>query len=58
MERRGGTKIAVLRTGETTAYVAESRRAEGNYEAACSMGVLIYRVDSAARTGEGPVRGR
>ena len=29
VERPGGTKIAVLRTGETTAYVAESRRATG-----------------------------
>ncbi|WP_327327497.1 hypothetical protein OG735_36950 [Streptomyces sp. NBC_01210] len=56
MERPGGTKIAVLRTGETTAYVAESRRAEGNDQGACSTGVLIYKVDSAARTGEGPVR--
>ncbi|WP_438319814.1 M6 family metalloprotease domain-containing protein (plasmid) [Streptomyces sp. HUAS TT3] len=56
VERPGGTKIAVLRTGETTAYVAESRRAEGNDATACSTGVLIYRVDSATPTGEGPVR--
>ncbi|MEV0416361.1 hypothetical protein AB0I68_37875 [Streptomyces sp. NPDC050448] len=56
-----------MRTGETTAYVAESRRAQGNDAAACSTGVLIYKVDSAAATGiykvdsaaatgEGPVR--
>ncbi|WP_371656366.1 MULTISPECIES: M6 family metalloprotease domain-containing protein [unclassified Streptomyces] len=56
VERPGGTKIAVLRTGGTTAYVAESRRAEGNDTAACSTGVLVYKVDSAAATGEGPVR--
>ncbi|MFF2808222.1 M6 family metalloprotease domain-containing protein [Streptomyces sp. NPDC058000] len=56
VERRDGTKIAVLRTGETTAYVAESRRAEGNDRDACSGGVLIYQVNSATRTGEGPVR--
>ncbi|WP_329199029.1 MULTISPECIES: M6 family metalloprotease domain-containing protein [unclassified Streptomyces] len=56
VERPGGTKIAVLRTGGTTAYVAESRRAQGNDAAACSTGVLIYAVDSAARTGEGPVQ--
>ncbi|MGW1375181.1 M6 family metalloprotease domain-containing protein [Streptomyces sp. NPDC002446] len=56
VERRGGTKIAVVRTGETTAYVAESRRAEGHDRDACSAGVLIYRVDSATPTGEGPVR--
>ncbi|MET9373851.1 M6 family metalloprotease domain-containing protein [Streptomyces sp. NPDC002992] len=56
VERPGGTKIAVVRTGETTAYVAESRHAEGNDENACSTGVLIYKVDSAAHTGNGPVR--
>ncbi|WP_407285112.1 M6 family metalloprotease domain-containing protein [Streptomyces sp. BP-8] len=56
VERRGGTKIAVLRTGETTAYVAESRRAEGNDGHACSTGILLYKVDSASPTGEGPVR--
>lgn len=56
VERRGGTKIAVLRTSETTAYVAESRRAEGNDRDACAVGVLIYKVDSTIRTGEGPVR--
>ncbi|MFF4607868.1 M6 family metalloprotease domain-containing protein [Streptomyces sp. NPDC001339] len=56
VERRPGTKIAVLRTGATTAYVAESRRAEGNDRDACSAGVLIYKVDSATPTGEGPVR--
>ncbi|MBT2365387.1 M6 family metalloprotease domain-containing protein [Streptomyces sp. ISL-10] len=56
VERPGGTKIAVLRTSETTAYVAESRRADGNDRDACSTGVLIYKVDSATPTGEGPVR--
>ncbi|WP_406483032.1 M6 family metalloprotease domain-containing protein [Streptomyces platensis] len=56
VERPGGTKIAVLRTGETTAYVAESRRAEGTDQNACSTGVLLYKVDSATLTGEGPVR--
>lgn len=56
VERPGGTKIAVVRTGETTAYVIESRRAQGNDRAACSTGVLVYEVDSATPTGEGPVR--
>ncbi|MGW6568953.1 M6 family metalloprotease domain-containing protein [Streptomyces sp. NPDC054975] len=56
VERPGGTKIAVLRTGRTTAYVAEARRAEGNDATACADGVLVYKVDSAAPTGEGPVR--
>ncbi|MEV5938498.1 M6 family metalloprotease domain-containing protein [Streptomyces sp. NPDC051994] len=56
VERPGGTKIAVLRTSDTTAYVAESRRAERDDSSACSTGVLVYKIDSAARTGEGPVR--
>ncbi|MFE1771409.1 M6 family metalloprotease domain-containing protein [Streptomyces sp. NPDC059008] len=56
VERRGGTKIAVLRTGDTTAYVAESRRAVGNDRDMCRAGVLVYKVDSAVPTGEGPVR--
>ncbi|MGW7365170.1 M6 family metalloprotease domain-containing protein [Streptomyces sp. NPDC054841] len=56
VERPGGTKIAVLRISETTAYVVESRRAEGNDWQACSAGVLIYKADSATPTGEGPVR--
>ncbi len=56
VERPGGTKVAVVRTGPTTAYVAESRRAEGNDTGSPSTGVLIYKVDSAVPTGEGPVR--
>lgn len=56
VERPGGTKIAVVRTGPTTAYVAESRRSEGNDKGTPSTGVLVYKVDSAVPTGEGPVR--
>ncbi|MEU4118494.1 M6 family metalloprotease domain-containing protein [Kitasatospora sp. NPDC028055] len=56
IERPGGTKIAVIRTGETTAYVAESRRAIGGDESACSTGVLVYRIDTATQTGQGPVQ--
>ncbi|WP_331767174.1 peptidase M6 [Embleya sp. NBC_00896] len=56
VEVPGGTKMAVIRTGPTTAYVAESRRATGLDPNPCSTGVLIYRVDSAVQTGEGPVR--
>lgn len=52
----GGTKIAVLRTGETTAYVVESRRATGLDARSCSTGALVYRVDSAVQTGSGPIR--
>ncbi len=56
VELTGGTKMAVVRTGPTTAYVAESRRAIGADSAACSSGVLIYKVDSSTQTGYGPVQ--
>lgn len=46
----------MVRTGETTAYVAESRKAIGADANACSTGVLIYKVDSAVKTGEGPIQ--
>ncbi|MGW0768931.1 M6 family metalloprotease domain-containing protein [Streptomyces sp. NPDC002676] len=56
VESPGRTKIAVIRTGETTAYVAESRRAIGTDSRACSTGVLIYKVDTSTQTGYGPVQ--
>jgi M6 family metalloprotease-like protein len=56
IEYAGGTKIAVVRTGRTTAYVVESRRAVGLDATACSSGALIYKVDSAAQTGYGPIQ--
>lgn len=56
VERAGGTKIAVIRTGETTAYVAESRRAVGADGHACSTGVLVYKVDTTTQTGDGPLQ--
>ncbi|MFH8384777.1 M6 family metalloprotease domain-containing protein [Kitasatospora sp. NPDC018058] len=56
VERPGGTKIAVVRTSDTTAYVAESRRAVGADSKACSTGVLVYKVDTSTQTGYGPVQ--
>lgn len=52
VERPGGTKAVVVRTGETTAYVVESRRDA----AACSTGALVYKITSPLRSGEGPIR--
>jgi hypothetical protein len=48
--------LAVVRTGPTTAYVAESRRTKQLDATACSSGVLIYKIGPAAFTGNGPVR--
>ncbi len=56
VERQGGTKIVVIPTGATSAYVIESRQAVGNDGLACSTGVLLYTVDSAVMTGAGPIR--
>ena len=56
VERSDGTKLVVVPTGPSTAYVIESRRAIGNDTGACSTGLLIYRVDSTVATGFGPVR--
>ncbi|WP_246470425.1 M6 family metalloprotease domain-containing protein [Streptomyces olivoverticillatus] len=56
VEYGGGTKMAVIRTGPTTAYVVESRRAAGADARACSTGALVYKVDSSVETGKGPVR--
>lgn len=56
VESLGGTKIAVVRTGDTTAYVAESRRPYGVDKGICKSGVVIYQVDSSTVSGSGPVR--
>lgn len=56
VEYGGGTKMAVVRTGPTTAYVVESRRAVQADTGVCSTGALIYKVDSSVETGQGPVR--
>lgn len=51
----GGTKAVIIRTGVTTAYVAEVRTRSGLDLAACDTGVLLYRVDSATPSGSGPI---
>lgn len=56
VEYGSGTKMAVVRTGPTTAYVVESRRAVRADAAACATGALVYKVDTSAGTGYGPVR--
>ncbi|WP_443043990.1 M6 family metalloprotease domain-containing protein [Streptomyces sp. NBC_00322] len=50
-----GTRLAVVRTGEDTALAIEARSATGNDETTCTEGVLIYRVQSDADSGGGPV---
>ncbi|HHW19458.1 MAG TPA: M6 family metalloprotease domain-containing protein [Firmicutes bacterium] len=56
VERPGGPKMVVIRTGNTTAYVVESRRSLRNDSDAKDSGVLIYRVDSSVWTGHGCIQ--
>jgi hypothetical protein len=55
--RKGGTKIVVIRTGPTTAVVAESRRAEGyDIGPRLTPGVVAYFVDTSLETNGGVIR--
>ncbi|MET9373838.1 M6 family metalloprotease domain-containing protein [Streptomyces sp. NPDC002992] len=56
VEYGNGTKMAVVRTSSTTAYVVESRRAVQADTGVCVTGALVYKIDTSVRTGYGPVR--
>jgi M6 family metalloprotease-like protein len=56
IERSGNVKIAVMPTGPHTAVVAESRRAEAEDSAMPRSGVLVYTVDTALTSHDGPIR--
>lgn len=56
IEQAGGTKMAVVRTGRDTAWVAEVRQRIGVDSGACDKGVLIYKVDSSKTNGAGTIR--
>jgi M6 family metalloprotease-like protein len=51
----GGPKAVVVPYGPSTAWVLEARRALGNDAAACTEGVLAYRVRTDVPSGGGPV---
>ncbi|MCQ0023135.1 M6 family metalloprotease domain-containing protein [Streptomyces somaliensis DSM 40738] len=51
----GGVKLAVVPLGDLAGYVLEVRTREGNDEAVCDPGVLVYRVRTDVDTGQGPV---
>lgn len=52
---RGGTRLAVVRTGENSAIAIEARGSAGNDEETCTEGVLVYRVRNEAASGGGPI---
>ncbi|MFB7493996.1 M6 family metalloprotease domain-containing protein [Streptomyces sp. NPDC056161] len=51
----GGVKLAVVRTGPDSALAFEARGPAGPDHGICHQGVLVYRVHSAAASGDGPV---
>ncbi|GAA3939278.1 M6 family metalloprotease domain-containing protein [Streptomyces gulbargensis] len=51
----GGPKLAFVPLSDTSGYAVEVRTEDGNDEAVCDEGVLIYRVESDVDTGHGPV---
>ncbi|MEU1334240.1 M6 family metalloprotease domain-containing protein [Streptomyces sp. NPDC005865] len=51
----GGTRLAVIRTGRGAALALEARGPQGIDQAACTEGVLLYRVRNEAASGSGPV---
>lgn len=55
IERPGGLKAVVLRTGKDTVTVAEYRAGTGSDRKQCSRGLLVYRVNNAKASGYGPV---
>ncbi|MGW2524764.1 M6 family metalloprotease domain-containing protein [Streptomyces sp. NPDC001617] len=55
LERAGGPKLVFVPLSGRTGYALELRTHEGNDEAVCRPGVLIYKVDADVDTGMGPV---
>ncbi|MFF8838289.1 M6 family metalloprotease domain-containing protein [Streptomyces sp. NPDC015130] len=51
----GGPKLTFVPLSGTSGYAVEVRSKEGNDEAVCEQGVLVYRVESDVDTGHGPV---
>jgi M6 family metalloprotease-like protein len=56
LARTGGPKLVFVPLDDRTGYAVELRTREGNDEAVCRPGVLIYKVDADIDTGQGPVR--
>ncbi|MFE1954073.1 M6 family metalloprotease domain-containing protein [Streptomyces sp. NPDC059524] len=51
-----GTKLAVVRTGPSSAIAVEARGGTGNDTGTCTRGILVYRVRSDSTSGDGPVQ--
>ena len=55
LETVGGRKAVVMRTGSQRVTVAEFRTLNGVNENACSSGILVYTINTAVASLEGPV---
>jgi M6 family metalloprotease-like protein len=55
LARPGGVKLLFVPIDGRTGYAVELRTREGNDEAVCRPGALIYKVDAAVDTGQGPI---
>ncbi|MFI8005528.1 M6 family metalloprotease domain-containing protein [Streptomyces sp. NPDC086010] len=51
----GGAKLAFVPLTSQSGWAVEVRTPEGNDEAVCRPGVLVYKVSSDVDTGQGPV---
>ncbi|AZS86700.1 M6 family metalloprotease domain-containing protein [Streptomyces griseoviridis] len=56
LARKGGPKLLFVPLGRGSGYAVEVRTREGNDEAVCRPGALIYKVDAGVDTGMGPVK--
>jgi M6 family metalloprotease-like protein len=56
VETPGGLKMIVVKTGPSTAYVAEVRSLTGGDAEQCSFGVLVYALDARVLSGSGPLQ--
>ncbi|MEU7056761.1 M6 family metalloprotease domain-containing protein [Streptomyces sp. NPDC046197] len=55
LEHAGGPKLVFVPLDGRTGYALELRTQEGNDEAVCRPGILIYKVDADVDTGRGPI---
>jgi hypothetical protein len=56
VEKPGGIKMIVAKTGPSTAYVAEVRSLTGGDAELCSAGVLVYALDARVPSASGPLQ--
>lgn len=56
VERPGGLKLLVAKTGPSTAYAVEVRSLSNGDSGLCRAGVLVYYLDARIQSGNGPLQ--